>query len=122
MIIFLRFPQYIPYFTAVVALPAKIDNAFFGLQVNTACTVLLPTPLRNRRIGTGILPVAAVNFHEVLMREPVIKAKVFNGLEGCTLPAFDVFVLPPMQPCIRRARICDSNVEFVIFFVFTCSL
>jgi hypothetical protein len=41
-----------------------------------------------------VLPVAAVNFHEVLMRDPVIKAKVFNGLEGCTLPAFDVFVLP----------------------------
>jgi hypothetical protein len=28
----------------------------------------------------------------------------------------------PMQPCIRRAGVCDSNVEFVIFFVFTCSL
>jgi hypothetical protein len=78
------FPQYIPYFTAVVALPSKIDNAFSGLQVDTACTVFRPAPLRNRRIGRGILPVTAVNFHEVLMRDPVIKAKVFNGLEGCT--------------------------------------
>jgi hypothetical protein len=24
-----------------------------------------------------------------------------------------------MQPCIRWAGVCDSNVEFVIFFVFT---
>jgi hypothetical protein len=48
------FPQYIPYFTPVVALLSKIDSSFFGLQVNTACTVLRPTPLRNRGVaGSG---------------------------------------------------------------------
>jgi hypothetical protein len=100
------FPQYIPYFTAAVALPTKIDSSFSGLQVNTARTVLLPTPLRNRRIGTGVLPVAAVNFHEVPVREPVIQAKVFNGPEGCILPAFDPFVLPDaaLHPAGRGLR------------------
>jgi hypothetical protein len=115
------FPQYIPYFTAAVALLSKIDSSFSGLQVDTARTVLRPTPLRNRRIETGVLPAAAVNFHEVPAGEPMTDTKVPDGLEGCTLPAPDSFVLPDAA-LIRRAGVCDSNVEFVIFFVFTCSL
>jgi hypothetical protein len=87
------FPQYIPYFIAVVALSAKIDNAFFGLQVNTACAILGSTPLRDKRIGRGILPVAVINFHKVLMGEPMIDTKVPDGLESCTFPALDSFVL-----------------------------
>jgi hypothetical protein len=33
------FPQYIPYFIAVVALPSKIDNSFSGLQAGAACAI-----------------------------------------------------------------------------------
>jgi hypothetical protein len=76
------------------------------LQADTARTVLRPAPLRNRRIGTWVLPAAAVNFHEIPAGEPVIRAKVFNGLEGSTLPAFDPFVLPDaaLHPAGRGLR------------------
>jgi hypothetical protein len=92
--------QYLPCFTAVVTLPAKIDSS------SSVCR----------------LPVAVVNLHEVPVGELMIKAKVPDGLEGCTFSAPDPFVLPRCSPASDRPGVCDSNVEFVIFFVFTCSL